>query len=708
MDTESAPQSKLGQTPLRKVLNAISENGFTMRTFLEAFFTSKDTSTRHQANTFYGRGGHTHIFQIWLSNIEDDRHMEALCLAASGPVVDKMKKELAKLSEAEDLRLPSSNVSRQKLSSFSLDFISNRMAALAPMLTSTLRSLATLNPKSSRSDSSIVPTVASMLLFVKNRASNYIQMMMGMYLYSRGVSRRVIEVLSKAGLSVSYTTIWRAVQSLTEDALKIVRAVVVEKPWILVYDNINIARRKYDQRLQSMDEFDSGTTASVIIGDYFSGDFASDTYHRLCADDFLPSDANSQHFKKVCRFHLINAIKKNLDCYKGCKNEVPEINPLPVDTTTTYPLPAQKIDESTLEGNLAILESVREALGLPQSWFDEVKVIVAGDQLTIARLRSLIELRKHDVDSYHKLEWVVPMIQLFHVQMLLGGTILRTHYGSMKTPGSLAYSSSLLGRKRIQPEKPDFHASDDHIRENFDAMALRAFEEVLGTEDLGQFALLSDPDLINLRISSSVNAIIDKYINNSDRLEELGTRSRNGALFLRDAIIYLELSAAISAGDLGRLEEIFVWITLMFQAGATKNYANEVIHLHCGLRYAWSADTKKAILSSWLINLSGTKNTWIPTDLYQEYNNLLTKIIYAAKGPNFSWEHLSSSISMNIRVFSEISKHMESQYETTENNTKHVSVSSAKSVAAILESLRDHGVLSAGTSPDTQDSGSEA
>ncbi|KAF9351207.1 hypothetical protein BGX26_010732 [Mortierella sp. AD094] len=331
--------------------------------------------------------------------------------------------------------------------------------------------------------------------------------------------------------------------------------------------------------------------------------------------------------------------------------------------------------------------------------------------------RFTIEIRKHDVDAYNRLDWAVPIIQLFHLQMLLGGTILWNHYGTVATPGSLAFSSSMLGRKRIQPDKPDFHASDDHIRDNFEAMALRAWEEVLGTKDLREYASTKDFSLIEAEISSHADVIVEKYLGNGDYLKYFSDSTRNGALFLRDAIIYLELSAAIKAGDTGRIEEILKWITVMFQAGATKNYGNELMRsdpsrqekvkpirkhicrlgsllmrLHCGLRYAWSAETKQAILSSWLVNLSGTKNAWIPTDLYQEYNNLLTKIIYAAKGPNFAWEHLSSSISMNIRTFSEISKHTESQYEIPRNNTGHSSVSSEKSVASILNSLREYGI----------------
>ncbi|ORZ28543.1 hypothetical protein BCR41DRAFT_292233, partial [Lobosporangium transversale] len=84
--------------------------------------------------------------------------------------------------------------------------------------------------------------------------------------------------------------------------------------------------------------------------------------------------------------------------------------------------------------------------------------------------------RADDISSYHRLDWVIPVIQLFHLQMLLASTILRTHYGTASTPGSIAFNVSLLERKRVSLEKPDFHATNELLRESFDALVQRAWE----------------------------------------------------------------------------------------------------------------------------------------------------------------------------------------------------------------------------------------
>ncbi|ORZ12460.1 hypothetical protein BCR41DRAFT_307838, partial [Lobosporangium transversale] len=239
-----------------------------------------------------------------------------------------------------------------------------------------------------------------------------------------------------------------------------------------------------------------------------------------------------------------------------------------------------RIDQGTIRGNLEVLEFITEAaLELPHEWFEGRRILIAGDQLTVSRLRSLKELRADDISSYHRLDWVIPVIQLFHLQMLLASTILRTHYGTASTPGSIAFNVSLLERKRVSLEKPDFHATNELLRESFDALVQRAWELTLLSTNLEEFAEGVSDEVLKIELMAKVDTLIDRFLLTGS-LEILdGTTSRNSALFLRDMLFYLELSSAIKAGDHGRIEEILKWITIMFQAGSTKNYANELLHL---------------------------------------------------------------------------------------------------------------------------------
>ncbi|KAI8354355.1 hypothetical protein B0O80DRAFT_498363 [Mortierella sp. GBAus27b] len=159
------------------------------------------------------------------------------------------------------------------------------------------------------------------------------------------------------------------------------------------------------------------------------------------------------------------------------------------------------------------------------------------------------------------------------------------------------------------------------------------------------------------------------FVNSKKLAEKYRTTTVNAALFLRDMVIYLELCASIKSGDIKRIEEVLRIITLMLQAGGTKNYALE------------------------LLRLIGVEDKWIPADLYQEHNNLLTKSIHSAKGSNMSWSTLSGSLSANVRLFSKIASRFESQYDTPFNSSYHSTMSAERDIMEIARSLKMHGIL---------------
>ncbi|KAG0344942.1 hypothetical protein BGZ54_005709, partial [Gamsiella multidivaricata] len=180
----------------------------------------------------------------------------------------------------------------------------------------------------------------------------------------------------------------------------------------------------------------------------------------------------------VSRFHLFDALQRHFITYRRYSTQVHPIELPEVKETRTFPLPTMKINQSTAAGNIGILETVmRDTLRSPGERFnDHTRIIVAGDQLTVFRIVSLQELRAADTTNLNQMQWAVPVMQLFHLQMVLCSTILRTHYGFVSTPGPLAYIISMLGRKRLRQDTSNFHAADELIRHTFDAMARRLWE----------------------------------------------------------------------------------------------------------------------------------------------------------------------------------------------------------------------------------------
>ena len=63
------------------------------------------------------------------------------------------------------------------------------------------------------------------------------QTLLDIHLYANRVRRRVIELLAKYGLSVSYSTILRVVKSLSDEAIASVTAAGRSQNSVTVYDN---------------------------------------------------------------------------------------------------------------------------------------------------------------------------------------------------------------------------------------------------------------------------------------------------------------------------------------------------------------------------------------------------------------------------------------------------------------------------------------
>jgi len=681
---------------LLAVFRCLDERGLTLRDFLVETFKSDDEVVKRHVGMFYGKWGPTTIVKIWSQRLST-RDRTRFNHAALDVILKESLTELSALTKLPTLRHPADSISREKVDDFGLRDIINALDIHAPYL---YRILGVLTNGSE----SFMATLGGMLIFNQSQKSNYFQMMMGLYLYSLGCPKRVISLLNDARLSVSHQTICVSLKALTRNALDSVRSAIKNQHWFLVYDNINFPSRKFHQRIDNTDDFNNGTTATIVIGDDLGNDDPiPDHQTSPMLQDFTLTEENRAFFRRITRFHLLDVLKRADDKYTWCAEAVPELEPLQVQETVTFPLPAMHIDQSTVEGNLKIIETImKKYLDLPTDWFDgEKRIIIAGDQLTVSRVRSLHGLLKANRSRFNQMTWALPVFQLFHLQMTFCSTILQTHYGDASTPGSLAFNIALLGRKRLKQEMPCYYTADEFLRNTFEAMVRRVWEVELGTDRLDVYARDHEESALNDGIPAVAEAIREKYFVNSERLAAVfGKKTVNAVLFLRDMIVYMDLCAAIKSGDVKRIEEVLKIITIMFQTGKTKNYGIELLRLTYGFRYVWSPQRKSAIISSWLVNTSGLRNKRIPTDLYQEHNNLLTKTIYSAKGSNMSWDTLTGSISANIRMFSRIAAKIESQYDMPFNGSFHSVMSAERDMRLIGESLKEHGIFSNDPYPD--------
>ncbi|KAJ7251604.1 hypothetical protein C8J57DRAFT_1520416 [Mycena rebaudengoi] len=107
--------------------------------------------------------------------------------------------------------------------------------------------------------------VFSIMAFTRNAGTNLFPMILGLFLEIGGTGSRILSTLSNAGACVSITTIERLKKILSQDAVK--HAVdLMQGPgmFYLIFDNINIFLRKFQQRLFNKNSMIHATNAAVI------------------------------------------------------------------------------------------------------------------------------------------------------------------------------------------------------------------------------------------------------------------------------------------------------------------------------------------------------------------------------------------------------------------------------------------------------------
>lgn len=692
-------------------MNCIKDENLTLPTFLEELFECDDADVAQWTGVFYESKGAVRVLKIWESKLEGGKWEEDFVNSAVDVVVNRTLKHLKSNEVRKDWRLPHTEVTGQKVAGFLLDdfrFL-HRYAEGAKYLTRFLKGLLEedifgqeLSNKSrgrrrTQKPTSVRGCIAAMLMFMSSQKVNAFQTIMGLFLHCTGCPKRVLEVLSGLGLSVSYSQVQNGLHSLTKDAQNEVKEAVKKFDWYVVYDNLNIANKHHHQRFDKRDTFENGTAATVIL-------FPSDKNQPSTAQPalfrpekerpkpvaalFLPNKSDLEVFRQVSRSHVSTAIvRSSPEGSTAVAIPVTPINKLNVIKTALFPLQTMRLDESTIAGNLAVLERITQVgLQLPKEWFADPKnTIVAGDQMTVSRLLTLKIHRFVDTNPYHSLTWVHPTLQLFHLSMNLCGTIFRTHFGSPLFPASLASIVIFLDRKRLSKEKQEFKAADELLRIVFDTMvqSLRESLRQGGESDelsirkladiiTNSFCGLPSPSLVGLPCTTvNINALI----------------------FLRDVAVHIELTEAIKAGDIGRISHLLPIITLMMHGGGNTNYALELLRLLYGIRHLWTDEWATRVLSSMLVNPKGVEGGWMATDMLQENHNYLIKAIFASKGSNMTWEYLRDSISTNIRTFQAISWMFEREVGVGSNSTKHKNPSPASDISKLQGYFRRNGIL---------------
>lgn len=218
------------------------------------------------------------------------------------------------------------------------------------------------------------------------------------------------------------------------------------------------------------------------------------------------------------------------------------------------------------------------------------------------------------------------------MEMVTGSTILKNHHGpaNRPCPESLWTHNTILKRKPINLEKTQAHKPTlELISHSLYARILDCFTVKCGSsleEWASQEPKFSEvwemASIIQKEYASSaaIHALLQKPKDKQDRV------FGNSAIFIRDALLYIELCDAVKHGDSGRVNNVRRLLMFSFYGAGSHNYGLECLHWEQNVRYEWSEGLRQAMFDNILLNIKGNSFSWVPVDLVQEHMNYWTKV----------------------------------------------------------------------------------
>ena len=244
----------------------------------------------------------------------------------------------------------------------------------------------------------------SAICYARNRCCNRLQLQMGLYLKMAKTRKRPLQVLHQMGVSVSSTSLKRAMQSVAHSEEKELKKFCLNYPaFIESLDNVNFHQKVRDVRLHHQPTMVHNTIAFVAINplspkmDMFSAtaiDLSQldnlnyeDVAPNELAHDHICLSIIAQNFKTLQKYADVKAYKKHGESLPPVRYG--PIRQIPVQKSIIKCFPAYDLNEGVIEQLVKILLKMQEHTRYtPEQLIDKL-ILINGDQLSVRNSRYL-------------------------------------------------------------------------------------------------------------------------------------------------------------------------------------------------------------------------------------------------------------------------------------------------------------------------------
>ena len=298
---------------------------------------------------------------------------------------------------------------------------------------------------------------------------------------------------------------------------------------------------------------------------------------------------------EVFLHNLLNHGPEYLQKYKAKLDDPEVVDTIPLKKTSQVPNTALDVAPSTPAQNAEALDAFfwQAGIGDPtenshMQSTNNTAILVFGDLLTGERIRSLMESRSEERTPWWRLQFVVYVMGLFHLKMACADAIWRIFVYPKEACEDVNSLSNHVGQ--IRPKEtgkfdtnPGFRRMHEVIQHVgivlwLDCWAIEAQKQ--GFETLEDFARPNPSYDVLQKMSYQ---LAKDHVASPDMsliwARTDGSRDqvhKNMLLWQQYFLLYEQMSYALNAGDIGRVETLFVPWMYIFQGCGKHKYAAEM------------------------------------------------------------------------------------------------------------------------------------
>ncbi|KAJ7270714.1 hypothetical protein B0H12DRAFT_1008802 [Mycena haematopus] len=511
----------------------------------------------------------------------------------------------------------------------------------------------------------------------------------------------------------------------------------------VVLDNIQQYQIVREHGLCKQSQLMTGTAATAILLDNCAPHaFDLRAYHdRVIRNeratltvDALLEDINFDHLHKVFALHIVRILCKCIPCLefqlpfisRRFRSHPVALYLLPADRPPTriVPLGANSRAEMETHEMKEAQQDFDRQVGYTPANVSAAEVLIwnagdGGSVLSGGRVARHLLPQAVSLNSYESFEGRLWTPGLFHVQLHLINGLAENHFGpaTASDPSTLSRAASLASLYR--PSKPsscdyypttrtmnticeaqfldiwDLHlAQHNGLHNYFEQLKaqnqLPSLDELISVADLLVHRYASDRAFETALSLSAFNRSPHQYkfttgTSVPSETEFTGDRVlANTVAFRRDFLLYIELSDAISEGDIGRVCEVLKLLIFFFAGASKQNYTSILLDVYCLFRFEATKDLKDAIWNNWVVNLTGELRKNIPDDQLQEWHNKFHEDMVPRHGGSFDDPFFRETISPNVNFFQRLKEEMEKAFGLKAHHKTHTSSSVAPEIQALI------------------------